>query len=134
MQFPPLRIFALAMAVALGFSGCVSPRLRKMLVIGVSRQPIIRRAFEDEFVAKLKAAGVDAAPSYHSIPEDGQVDEARMRKAVKKANADADMARNQVVWSGTVQTTRPGDIIKEIKHYVDTRINALKTKNLLSSG
>ena len=103
MQFPPLRIFALAMAVALGLAACaastkivnqwVSPdytsaRFNKIMVIGVSKQPSIRRTFEDEFVKQLKAAGVEAVPSYLYIPEDGQVDEGRLQEAVKRANAD----------------------------------------------
>ena len=201
MQFAPLRIFGLVMAVALGFSGCaattqivnqwtnpdyVAPRFRRIMVIGVSKQPGIRRTFEDEFVAKLKALGVDAVPSYRYIPEDGQVDEARLQEVVKRANADAvvitrlvrvekktevspgfyqpapavtfgfypgysaawlgyyeppriyqydvyisetslyDMAKNQLVWTGTVQTTAPDDINKEIARYVDTVVDALK--------
>jgi hypothetical protein len=203
MEYPPLRIFALAMAVALGFTGCAastkivnqwvnpdyaSPRFRKIMVIGVSKQPSIRRTFEDEFVKQLKAAGVEAVPSYLYIPEDGQVDEDRLQEAVKRANADGviitrlvrvekktevspgfyqpgpfgfyggysaawlgyyeppriyqydvyisetslyDM--NQLVWAGTVETTDPGDIDKEIERYVDTVIDALKSKNLLAA-
>jgi hypothetical protein len=203
MEYPPLRIFALAMAVALGLTACAastkivnqwvnpdytSPRFRKIMVIGVSKQPSIRRTFEDQFVTKLKAAGVDAVPSYLYIPEDGQVDEGRLQEAVKLANADAviitrlvrvekktemspgfyqpgpfgfyggysaawlgyyeppriyqydvyisetslyDM--NQLVWAGTVETTDPGDINKEIERYVDTVIDALKSKNLLAA-
>ncbi len=209
MRFSPLQIFWLAIAVALGLTGCASstkivnqwshpdytsPRFSRVLVIGVSRQPGIRRTFEDEFVAKLKAAGVDAAPSYRYIADDGQVAEDRMLEAVKQANADAalitrlvrvekktevtpgfyqpapavtfgfypgysaawlgyyeppriyqydvyisetslyDVVKNQLVWSGTVQTTDPGDINKEIKRYVDTVIDALKSKNLLPSA
>jgi hypothetical protein len=103
MQFPPLRNFALAIAVALGLTACAastkivnqwvspdytSPRFKKIMVIGVSRQPSIRRTFEDQFVAKLKAAGVDAVPSYLYIAEDGQVEEGRLQEAVKRANAD----------------------------------------------
>ena len=40
---------------------------KKILVIGVSKQTNIRRTFEDEFVAQLKA--LDAVPSYALIPE-----------------------------------------------------------------
>jgi Domain of unknown function (DUF4136) len=208
MQFSPLRVFVLAIAVTLGFNGCTattqivnqwvspdytSPRFKKLLVIGVSKQPSIRRTFEDDFVAKLRTAGVDAVPSYLYIPEDGQVGEARLQEAVKRANADAviitrlvrvekktevspgfyqpapgvtfgfypgysaawlgyyeppriyqydvytsetslyDISKNQLVWSGTAQTTAPGDINKEIERYVDTVIDALKSKNLLPS-
>jgi hypothetical protein len=203
MEYPPLRIFALAMAVALGLTACAastkivnqwvnpdytSPRFRKIMVIGVSKQPSIRRTFEDEFVKQLKVAGVEAVPSYLYIPEDGQVDEGRLQEAVKRANADAviitrlvrvekktemspgfyqpgpfgfyggysaawlgyyeppriyqydvyisetslyDM--NQLVWAGTVETTDPGDINKEIERYVDTVIDALKSKKLLAA-
>ena len=164
-----------------------------MFVIAVSSNPGIRRTFEDEFVAKLKATGVNAVPSYRYIPEDGQAAEARLTEAVKQAGADAafitrlvrvekktevtpgfyqpapavtfgfypgysaawlgyydpptiyqcdiyisetslyDLTKNQLVWSGTVQTVDPSDIDKEIKRYVDTVIEALKSKNLLPS-
>ena len=208
MQFPPLRIFALALAVALGLTACAastkivnqwvspdytSPRFRKIMVIGVSKQPSIRRTFEDEFVTQLKVAGVEAVPSYLYIPEDGQVEENRLQAAVKQANADAviitrlvrvekktevipgfyqpvpgvgygfyngysaawlgyyepprvyqydvyisetnlyDMAKNQLVWAGTVETTAPDDINKEIQNYVDTVIDALKSNNILAA-
>jgi hypothetical protein len=207
MQFARLRIFALIVAFTSGVAGCAStkivnqwanpaygaPRFRRILVIGVSKQPSIRRTFEDQFVAELRATGVDAVPSYRYIPEDGQVDEPRLHEAVKQANADAviitrlvrvekktevspgfyqpapalgfgfyrgysaawtgyyepprvyqydvyisetslyDMAKDQLVWTGTVQTTAPDDIDKAIQHYVDTVIDALKDKNLLRS-
>ena len=206
MKFSQLRIFALAMAVALGLAACAastkivnewvspdytSPRFRKIMVIGVSKQPSIRRTFEDEFVKQLKATGVEAVPSYLYIPEDGQVDEGRLQAAVKQAGADAvivtrlvrvekktevspgfyqpapafgfyggysaawmgyyepprvyqydvyisetslyDMTKNRLVWAGTVETTAPHDINKEIERYVDTVIDALKGKNILSA-
>jgi hypothetical protein len=204
MQFPPLRILALTIAVALGVTACAastkivnqwtspdytSPRFKKIMVIGVSKQPSIRRTFEDQFVTQLKAAGVEAVPSYLYIPEDGQVEESRLQAAVKQAGADAviitrlvriekktevspgfyqpgpfgfyggysaawrgyyepprvyqydvyisetslyDM--NQLVWAGTVETTAPGDISKEIEGYVVAVIDALKSKNLLPSS
>ena len=204
MQFS--RVFILALTVTFCFTGCAtttkivnqwvnpdygSPRLRRIIVVGVSKQPSIRRTFEDEFVAKLKSAGVDAVPSYLFIPEDGQVEEARLQEAVKRANADAviitrlvrvekktevspgfyqpapavtlgyyggysaawlgyyeppriyqydvyisetslyDVNGNQLVWTGTVETSAPGAINKEIARYVDIVIDALKSKNLL---
>jgi hypothetical protein len=42
-----------------------------------------------------------------------------------------DVTRNQLVWAGTVETSAPGDINKEIARYVDIVIDALKSKNLL---
>ena len=42
-----------------------------------------------------------------------------------------DVNGNQLVWTGTVETSAPGDINKEIARYVDIVIDALKSKNLL---
>jgi hypothetical protein len=207
LQLLPIRVFVVAIAVAFVLAGCAatkivtewsnpdyaSPRFKKILVIGVSKQPSIRRTFEEEFVNKLKAAGVDAVPSYLYIPEDGQVDEARLHAAVKQANADGviitrlvrvekktevspgfyqpapaatfgfyrgystawlgyyeppriyqyevyisetslyDVTKNQLVWTGTAETTDPGNIGNEIKRYVDIVIDALRSKKLLPS-
>jgi len=45
-----------------------------------------------------------------------------------------DLSRDRMVWAGTVQTTDPGDIPKEMKNYVKTVIDALKEKHLLRSA
>ena len=201
-----LRIWP-AIAICAGLAACaastkivnqwvspdyVSPRFKKIMVIGVSRQPSIRRTFEDEFVSQLKDAGVNAVPSYIYMAEDGQVDESRLQTVVREAGADAaivtrlvrvekkaqvtpgyyqpppagfgfyggysaawlgyyepprvyqydvyisetslyDMAKNRLVWAGTVETTAPGDINKEIKGYVASVIDALKSKKILTA-
>jgi hypothetical protein len=202
------RILALAIVLFLGLFGCgstklvnqwenpqhVPARLNRILVIGVSREPGLRRTFEDQFVVKLKEIGVDAVPSYRFIPEDGPVDEGRLQAAVKQAGADGvlmtrlvrverktevtpgyyapapavgfgfypwysagwlgyyepprvyqydvyisetslyDVKQNQLVWSGTVQTTAPRDLNKEIERYVTTVIKALKKEQVLASA
>jgi hypothetical protein len=58
------------------------------MVIGVTKQAAIRRTFEDEFAAQLKAAGVNAVPSYLYIPQDGPVGEAVLKQALKETGAD----------------------------------------------
>jgi hypothetical protein len=42
-----------------------------------------------------------------------------------------DMANNQVVWTGTAQTTAPGDIGKESREYAKLMIEALRKKQLI---
>jgi hypothetical protein len=93
----------IALAFVLGAAGCSSTKVvsrwenpqyvpahfNRILVIGVSREASVRRAFEDAFVARLKAEGVHAIPSYVVIPEEGQVDESRLQQATRQANADA---------------------------------------------
>ena len=143
MRLPPLRLCVLVIALAFGSAGCgsstqivnqwgdpdyVSPRFNRILVIGVSKQLSIRRTFEDVFVARLKAEGIDAVPSYRYIPEDGQVDEARLQEAVKRANADAAIVTRLV----RVEKEAPDDAKEEITRYVETVIKALKSRNLLA--
>ncbi|MBI4529857.1 MAG: DUF4136 domain-containing protein [Deltaproteobacteria bacterium] len=192
-----------AIAVVLTLAGCATTEIvnqwshpeyrslgfKKILVIGVSKQTSIRRSFEDEFVAQLKGAGVNAVSSYQFIKEDGPVEEPRLQEAVKHAGADAalitrllrveqrtqvtpgyyepfpvygfyrwyshawhryyepprvyhyevytsetslyDMRKNQVVWSGTVETTGSGDIKKDIRSYVQVVLKELKQKRFL---
>ena len=62
--------------------------LKKLLVVGVSKEGAVRRIFEDGFVEQIKAAGVDAVASYTLIPGDGQATEAQLTQAVKEAGAD----------------------------------------------
>lgn len=64
------------------------PPLKKLMVVGVSKQPDLRRNFEDEFVSQLKLVGVEAVPSYKFIPEGGPAEEARLKQAVKEAGSD----------------------------------------------
>ncbi len=197
-----LRLCLVA-AAALGLASCASTQLvhqwsnpaytslsfKRVMVIGVTKQAGIRRTFEDEFVAQLKAAGVNATPSYLYIPQDGPVGEAVLKQALKEAGADAvmitrlvrvqkkteiapgyyppdpamavhplyttawndyyeppivyqsevytaetslyDTVKNRVVWSGTAQTTAPGNISQEIKNYAEIIISALKDKKLI---
>ncbi len=66
-----------------------APAMRKVLVVGVTNQSSVRRVFEDEFAAQLRAAGVEAVPSYSLLPEDGQAEQAVLEAAVHDAGADA---------------------------------------------
>ncbi len=92
-----------AVVVAFTLAGCASstsltsqwkspdysgPSLKKLMVVGVSEQPGPRRIFEDEFVAALKSAGVEAERSYTVIPADGQADKEVLEKAVRDLGAD----------------------------------------------
>jgi hypothetical protein len=169
--------------------GYSSPSFKRIMVGGIGGQTSIRRNFEDEFVTQLRAAGVDALPSYRYAPDDERIDEAKIKEAAKAAGADAaiiarsvsveqktevgpsyfpspafgifgrhvsatwyglygvpsvhrydvytseatlyNLAKNEVVWTGTVQTTETDNIKTAIKNYVETVIQALNQKNLL---
>jgi len=68
------------------------PPLKQLIVMGVSSDPAVRKAFEDEFVLKLKASGVSAQPSYPLIPDPNAVDKVQLRDIVEKAGADGVLA------------------------------------------
>ena len=72
------------------------PPLRKVLVVGVTKQPSVRRVFEDEFSAALRAAGVQAVQSYTVIHQDGQAEQSVLEQAVAKVGADAVMVTRLV--------------------------------------
>lgn len=171
--------------------GYVSPSFKRIMVGGSGGEKAVRRNFEDEFVLQLKAAGIDAVPSYRYLPEDENLDEAKLKKAAKEAGADAvilarsvgveqkteyrddyysyphpaafgffgprfgaswflygprsvrhydvytseatlyDVAKNEVVWTGTLKTVQPDNFSAAIKKYVETVVKALKEKKLL---
>lgn len=207
MSIAPSRVFiSLALAGVLVLSGCAATQIvnqwsnpeypshsfKKTMVIGISKQTSIRRTFEDEFVAQLRSAGVDAVPSYRYIKEDAQVPEPRLKEAVIQAGADGavitrlvrverktdvtpgyydvpppfgfygwyshawngyyepprvyqyevyisetslyDMIKNEVVWTGSLETRAPGNIRDEIKKYAETVIQALRENHLLGPG
>jgi hypothetical protein len=70
--------------------------LTRVMVVGVTSDPRVRQAFEDEFVAKLKAAGITAVPSYPLLTDTASTDRAQLRKAVESAGMDGVLAARLV--------------------------------------
>ncbi|MGE5306760.1 MAG: hypothetical protein ACM3TN_25930 [Alphaproteobacteria bacterium] len=62
---------------------------KRIMVAGPAGQATLRRNVEDEFVARLRASGIDALPSYRYISEDEKIDENNLKQAAQKAGADA---------------------------------------------
>jgi len=74
--------------------------LKKIFVVGVSKQAALRRTFEDEFVKQLKGAGVDAIASYTSVPQPAEADAARLKQAARGSGADGILV-TRLVRAGT---------------------------------
>lgn len=64
-------------------------RPAKIMVIGVAKNPLNKRVFEDEFVAQLKAHGTEAIASYAVLPDRQQDDQVAIAAKVKEIGADA---------------------------------------------
>ena len=90
-----LALFATATLVTGCASGFVNvwkspewngPPLRNVLVLGLTRDPLARRSYEDAMVARLVEAGVASAPSYRTLPADRPEREAIARAMVAGGN------------------------------------------------
>lgn len=66
-----------------------SASFNRIMIGGLGGETSVRRNFEDEFVAQLRAVGVDALPSYRFMAEGETGDEAKFKQAAVKAGADA---------------------------------------------
>jgi hypothetical protein len=168
-----------------------APSFKSVMVGGLSEQTSVRRNFEDEFLAQLRASGVNALASYGYIPEGEKVDESKLKQVARKAGADAlivahpvkveqkteygpsyypapsigifgsnvgavwqgpygaprvtryteytseatlyGLAKDDIVWTGTLRTSEQDNLTTAVKLYVETVINALKEKNLLGA-
>ena len=91
-------------------------RPTKIMVIGVAKNPLNRRLFEDEFVLRLKARGTDALASYAVLPDKLQDDQAAIAAKVKELGADAVLI-TRLVSKKTVQTYVPGKIYSPPFYY-----------------
>ena len=94
------RLASLAMAIL--FAGCASTSIvdswsdpsyqggpfKRIMVLGVTKNAVARRTFEDIFASKLRATGIEAIPGYQYLPQDGQVNEPELNAAVRASGAD----------------------------------------------
>ncbi len=82
-------------------------RPAKVMVIGVAKNPIYRRLFEDEFVRQLKERGTDAISSYTVLSDAQQDDQAAIAEKVKELGTDSVLI-TRLVSKKTVQFYVPG--------------------------
>ena len=61
---------------------------KRVMIAGPSGNASVQRSFEDEFVAQLAAAGVEAVPSYRYVPESEAISENSLRRVAQEAGAD----------------------------------------------
>lgn len=91
-------------------------RPARVMVIGVARNPLNRRLFEDEFVLQLKARGTDAIASYAVLPDKLQDDQAAIWEKVKELGADTILI-TRMVSKKIVKTYVPGTLYYPPDYY-----------------
>jgi hypothetical protein len=85
--------------------------LRNVLVVGVRKDPVRRRLWEDAFARELKARGVTAMPSYQLF-SDAPPDTQDVIEAVRKNGYDAVLSSVRLP-NQTQSTYVPGTITRE---------------------
>lgn len=91
-------------------------RPAKVMVIGVAKNPLNRRLFEDEFVLQLKARGTEAIASYTVLSDKQQDDQAAIATKVKALGADTVLI-TRLVSKKTVQFYVPGTVYYPPPYY-----------------
>lgn len=79
----------------------------KIMVIGVAKNPVNRRIFEDEFVGQLNAHGTEAIASYTVLPDRQEGDHAIIAAKLAELGADTVLI-TRMVSKKTVQFYVPG--------------------------
>lgn len=64
-------------------------KLDNVLIIGVAKDEVIRRMYEDEFTSRLKARGTGASPSYSIIPSSEMLDKETVEAKIQNLGMDA---------------------------------------------
>jgi hypothetical protein len=91
-------------------------RPAKVMVIGVARNPLNRRLFEDEFVQQLKARGTEAIASYTVLADKQQDDQVAIAAKLKELGADT-VIITRMVSKKTVQFYVPGTVYYPPPYY-----------------
>jgi hypothetical protein len=81
-------------------------KLKNVLVIGGSTNQVVRRIFEDEFTARLKARGTNAIPSYTIFPSEETLDKDAIESKSRDLGIDA-MLTARVVDTKTKRELTP---------------------------
>ena len=81
----------------------------KIMVIGMAKNPLNRRLFEDEFVLQLEAKGSKAIASYTVLTDKQQEDQAAIAEKVVESGADTVLI-TRLVSKKTVQVYMPGSM------------------------
>lgn len=114
--------FGILMIVAMLVAACATTQVNsvwkdpsyqappaRIMVIGVAKNQLKRRLFEDEFVMQLKVRGIEAIASYTVLPDRKQDDQEAIAAKVKELGADTVLI-TRLVSKKIVHTYVPGTV------------------------
>lgn len=88
----------------------------KILIIGVAKNPAMRRLFEDEFARRLTGLGMEGVASYTVIPDAQQDNQEAIAAKLKELGADTVLI-TRVTDRKTVTTYVPGTVYNPPAYY-----------------
>lgn len=129
MLLPLRNPFGLLLLVAALLTACATTQVNaiwkdpsyharpgRIIVIGLAKNPLNRRLFEDEFVLQLKARGTEAIASYTVLPDKQQDDQMAIAEKVKELEADTVLV-TRLVSRKTVKVYVPGTVYYPPPYY-----------------
>jgi hypothetical protein len=84
-------------------------KVNNVLVIGISKKTTVKRFFEDEFVKRFKARGINAVPSYSVFPEEGKMGKGEIEAKARELGLDA-VLLTRMIDKKTLETYIPGQV------------------------
>lgn len=87
------------------------PALKKLMVMGITRQATVRRVFENTFVSALGDAGVAAVASHVRLPQDGPPEREDVVKAVRDAGVDGVMVSRLIAREREVRSDMQMELV-----------------------
>jgi len=85
-------------------------QVKKIYIVGISKQETSRRIFEDEFHRQLSIHGVTGLSSYKEMPDSAKVNEAKIAKNIRDNGADSVLMTN-VTGRRTEEVVNPGRVM-----------------------
>lgn len=84
-------------------------KVNNVLVIGISQKDTLKRFFEDEFVKKFKANGINAVPSYSVFTSSEKLKKEDIEARAKELGLDAVLI-TRMIDKKTLETYIPGQV------------------------
>jgi hypothetical protein len=134
------RCFFASVAVMIFLTGCTATKFKavwkdetyqakpvKILVIGISNIPAIKRLTEDEFVKELQSHGTDAVAGYTMLPDQPEADIATILAMAAEVGADAVLITKPI---GRRSAPSESSIFGSYENqFVDTQTNIYDVKS-----
>ncbi len=84
-------------------------QISNVFIMGVSKHPVRKRLFEDEFVRQLQAHGLSATSSYRVFPSDVMLEKDMVLSKIRDMEIDTFLI-TRMVDKKTVETYMPGQV------------------------